>query len=76
MKFKKEYMESMINSFETKYDLDVVLGQGMHATVYKCFKKDDKERLNPFAVKVIREDDEEKVNAHKNEFKIMERIDN
>lgn len=47
----------------------------MHATVYKCFKKDDTDKLYPLAVKVIREDDEEKINAHKNEFKIMQSLD-
>lgn len=36
----------------------------MHAVVYKCFKIDDIEKLNPFAVKLVREEDEEKIIAH------------
>eukprot|EP00347_Sterkiella_histriomuscorum_P015913 403355208 len=75
-RFKKEYIEAMINSFDTKYCLDMVLGQGMHATVYKCFKLEDTKKETPLAVKVIREDDEEKIIAHRNEFKIMESLDN
>jgi len=42
----------------------------MHATVYKCFKKDDINRENPFAVKVVREEDEEKMLANQKEFSI------
>lgn len=47
----------------------------MHASVYKCFLKSDEERLKPFACKVIREDDEEKIKVHKNEFEIMRKLD-
>ena len=47
-----------------------ILGQGQHATVYKCFKKSDEERQHPFDVKVAREPDEEKRMAHEKEFKI------
>jgi len=36
------------------------LGQGMHAQVYKCWKKEDNDKITPFAVKVSRENDEEK----------------
>lgn len=32
----------------------------MHASVYRCYKKDDVLKETPFAVKVSREDDEEK----------------
>ena len=42
----------------------------MHAAVYKCFKKEDTLKQEPFAVKEIREDDEEKIVAHKNEYSI------
>ena len=42
----------------------------MHSAVYKCFKKDDTEKKLPFAVKLTREDDEEKIQAHKKEFEI------
>jgi hypothetical protein len=40
----------------------------MHATVYKCYRKDDILKETPFAVKLVREDDEEKTLAHTNEF--------
>lgn len=46
----------------------------MHASVYKCFKLDDTNKVHPFAVKVVREDDEEKILAHKTEFTIMEKL--
>lgn len=42
----------------------------MHATVYKCFKKDDINKEHPYAVKVVREQDEEKILAHKKEYEI------
>ena len=47
-----------------------MLNQGMHATVFKCYAKDDIDRLYPMAVKVVREEDEEKIMVHQNEFKI------
>jgi hypothetical protein len=47
----------------------------MHATIFKCFKKDDLEKKNPFATKEIREDDEEKRLAHKKEFDITSILD-
>lgn len=43
----------------------------MHATVYKCFLIDDVLREKPYAVKLVREDDEEKIIAHMDEFKII-----
>jgi hypothetical protein len=36
----------------------------MHATVYKCYLIDDVEKTKPYAVKVVREEDEEKILAH------------
>ena len=42
----------------------------MHATVYKCFKLSDGNKEEPFAVKMVREEDEEKIEAHKKEFGI------
>lgn len=58
--------------FASHYTLDQskILGQGQHATVYKCYKKADTEKQHPFAVKVAREPDEEKRMAHEKEFKI------
>ena len=46
----------------------------MHATVYKCFKKEDINKQHPLAVKVVREEDEEKILAHKKEFEITQRL--
>jgi serine/threonine protein kinase len=40
----------------------------MHASVYKCFLKSDIGKCSPYAVKTTREDDEEKMLAHRNEF--------
>ena len=42
----------------------------MHASVYFCYKIEDEERKHPYAVKVVKEDDEEKLLAHEKEFKI------
>jgi serine/threonine protein kinase len=42
----------------------------MHASVYKCFKLEDLQGINPFAVKVTREDDVEKRVASLQEFEI------
>ena len=66
--------------FESFYYLDdpeKVLGQGAHATICKCYKKEDEEKLNPFAVKIIRDStlDEEKMMAHKKEYEITSRLD-
>jgi len=47
----------------------------MHATIFKCFKKDDLVKAHPFATKEIREDDEEKRLAHKKEFDITSTLD-
>ena len=47
----------------------------MHSQVYKCYKLDDIGRMNPFAVKISREDDEEKKMAHRKEFEITSKLD-
>jgi RIO-like serine/threonine protein kinase len=36
------------------------LGEGAHAQVYKCYKITDFKKETPYAVKITREDDEEK----------------
>ena len=46
----------------------------MHATVYKCYMLSDVDQLQPFAVKVVREEDEEKIIAHQNEFDITQEL--
>ena len=47
-------------NFESKYTLGAKLGEGGHASVYKCFLKSDKDMNTPFAVKIMRDPDEEK----------------
>ena len=46
----------------------------MHASVYKCFLISDPFHLSPFAVKTLKEDDEEKLRAHFNEFEIAKEL--
>lgn len=67
------------------YILGDKIGEGHHASVYKCFKlvnpltKSEKKNMltfdpylpKPFAVKIIREDDGEKILAHEHEFKVL-----
>lgn len=63
--------------FKSQYMFDdppKVLGQGMHAMVFKCYKISDKEKKFPFAAKVAREPDEEKRMAHEKEFKITNKM--
>ncbi len=59
------------NSFGSKYVRGEKIGEGQHSSVYKCFTILDKEQEHPLAVKVTREDDEEKKEATRKEFKIM-----
>lgn len=62
--------ESSINSFNSLFKLSNKLGEGAHAQVYKCYKISDSLQETPYAVKLTREDDEEKRQAHKNEYAI------
>jgi len=69
---------------------DKPIGEGQHATVYKCFKRvkprslkectpllarqlpnDEYNKDEPFAVKIVRDDDKEKIIAHEREFDIL-----
>jgi serine/threonine protein kinase len=52
------------------YELGEKIGEGMHSSVYKCFKANDFQQKCPFAVKITREDDEEKKLAHRNEYRL------
>lgn len=47
----------------------------MHASVYKCFKIEDEEKNSPYAVKISKEDDEEKKQASINEFNMTNKLD-
>lgn len=51
-----------------------ILGQGQHATVFKCYRKDDINKEHPFAVKMAREPDEEKRLAHEKEYKLTNNL--
>lgn len=46
----------------------------MHAEVHKCYKIEDIEKKEPYAVKTSREDDEEKKMAHKKEYDITKNL--
>jgi len=81
----QKYIDSKVYSFHDVYMLGDKIGEGNHASVYKCFRrvnplpKNEKKTLltfdpylpEPFAVKVVREDDNEKILAHEHEFKVL-----
>ena len=71
----EQFEEVEKTKFESKYVQDILLGQGMHASVYKCFKIEDVDRNSPLAVKISKEDDEEKKQASINEFKMTNNLD-
>jgi len=48
----------------------------MHSSVYKCFLLEDTRKLTPFAVKITRDDDEEKKIANRNEYEITKNLSN
>jgi hypothetical protein len=48
----------------------------MHSSVYKCFLLEDTRKLAPFAVKITRDDDEEKKIANRNEYEITKNLSN
>ena len=75
MDVKRQEQEQ--KSFKSHYFFDdppKTLGEGAHATVFKCYKKSDPNKLQPFAVKCAREPDEEKRMAHQNEFKLTNNL--
>ena len=43
--------------------------------MYKCYLNEDVAQLKPFAVKITREDDEEKKQASRNEFELTRNLD-
>lgn len=63
-----------LHKFENKYVMSTKLGEGMHSQVFKCFHNNDTNQTKPFAVKVTRENDEEKKLAHRNEYKLISQI--
>jgi hypothetical protein len=42
----------------------------MHSSVYRCYLNEDVKKSTPFAVKITRDDDEEKKIANRNEYTI------
>lgn len=44
-------------SFDKIYECGKKIGEGLHSSVYVCYKKQDQERTCPFAVKVTGFDD-------------------
>ena len=46
----------------------------MHSSVYKCYLIDDLKKSSPFAVKITRDDDEEKKIANRNEYNITKSL--
>lgn len=78
----QRYIDSNTHSFHDYYILGEKLGEGQHASVYKCFKRkisrkqnvfsdqnlddfiSDEYHSQPFAVKVVRDDDNQKILAH------------
>jgi serine/threonine protein kinase len=73
-KLVDRHSELKLTQFSTKYVLDNKIGEGMHSSVYKCYKISDIEKKQPYAVKVTRDDDEEKKIANRNEYKISKNL--
>ena len=72
---QEQFDEVEKTKFASKYVQANLLGQGMHASVYKCFKIEDVDKSTPYAVKISKEDDEEKKQASINEFKMTNKLD-
>lgn len=83
----------MTLNFHDYYVMGEKLGEGQHASVYKCFKRKNprsSEETTPlpsfkldksqydnqqtFAVKLVRADDQEKLQAHIKEFDILKNL--
>lgn len=60
-------------TFEDVYELGEILGEGTSSVVKKCYLMNDPDR-KPMAVKIMRTDDEEKMNAAKSEFNLMKKL--
>ena len=61
-----------LDTFDNLYTLGKKIGEGLHSTVHLCYTKRDPGI--PLAVKISREDDDEKKLAHRNEFKITSEL--
>ena len=60
--------------FDLKYKVGDKLGEGMHSEVKQCFLKDGDDKSSPLAVKITREDDEEKKMLIEAEFTIAREL--
>lgn len=60
------------DGFDQKYRVGKRLGEGMHSVVFECFSLSDG---LPLAVKVTREEDEEKKLSHKKEYLVLKDLD-
>ena len=70
-KLVARHSQLKVNCFETRYLLGKKIGEGMHCSVFKCLNRlDDK----TYAVKIMRDDDEEKIMACRNEFSITKQL--
>ena len=72
---QQKFQEQEDNCFDAKYVLGEKLGEGMHASVFKCWKKNDVDRIHPYAVKFSRESDEEKRELIVKEYYITKGLD-
>lgn len=61
-------------SFGKFYETGKKIGEGLHSSVYICYKKSDSESKQPFAVKVTSFDDIEQQMAQKNEYDILSKL--
>ena len=72
MKLIERHHNSQKNSFELKYSLGEKIGEGQHSSVFKCFSKVNP--LIPLAVKLTREDDEEKKRVIRQEYELTKNL--
>ena len=61
-------------TFEKFYNIGKKIGEGLHSSVYMCYKKADTESKIPYAVKVTSFDDIEQQMAQKKEYDILAKL--
>lgn len=69
----KEHEKAKITAFESKYEIGKKLGEGCSASVHICRRKDDVSGTL-YAVKIFREDDEEKRKILLKEPKVLAKL--
>ena len=70
----EQFEENKNKCFESFYSVGEELGQGAHASVYKCYSLSDEEANQAYAVKISRESDEERKLAHIKEYAITKNL--